>query len=71
MGKSPYYVNDEKELIWTFSAFTRSGAYVLAKVYRDKIGSEIVQEPFEREDGMWVFMVTNPFYEENKETPLK
>lgn len=57
----PYYNNEENELIWTFTAFTRGGAFVLAKRYRDKFGSEIVEEPFEREDGMWVFMVTNPF----------
>lgn len=63
MGKSPYYNNDENEPIWTFTAFTRVGAFVLAKRYRDKLGSEIVEEPFEREDGLWVFMVTNPFLE--------
>lgn len=65
MKKSPYYNNDENEPIWTFTAFTRGGAFVLAKTYRDKIGSMIVEEPFEREDGMWVFMVTNPFLENN------
>jgi hypothetical protein len=60
---SVYYNNDENEPIWMFTAFTRSGAFVLAKTYRNKLGSEIIEEPFEREDGMWVFMVTNPWFE--------
>lgn len=58
---SVYYNNNENEPIWTFTAFTRGGAFVLAKRYRDKLGSQIIEEPFERKDGMWVFMVTNPF----------
>jgi hypothetical protein len=58
---STYYENDMDELIWTFTAFTKGGAWVLAKRYRDKIGSTIIEEPMEREDGLWVFMVSNPF----------
>ena len=61
--ENTHYENQENELIWTFAAYTRGGAFVLAKTYRDKLGSEIVEEPFERDDGMWVFMVTNPFYQ--------
>jgi hypothetical protein len=49
------------EPIWLFTAFTRGGAFVLAKRYRDKLGCEIIEEPMERDDGMWVFMVSNPF----------
>ena len=52
---------DEDELILVFTAFTKGGAYVLAKRYRDKLGCTIVEEPMERDDSMWVFMVTNPF----------
>jgi hypothetical protein len=33
---------------------------VLAKRYV-KMGSTIVEEPMEREDSVWVVMVTNPF----------
>lgn len=58
---TPYYVNREDDLIWTFTARTKAGAYVLAKRYRDKVGCEIVEEPMERDDELWVFMVTNPF----------
>ena len=58
---SPYYVNGEDEPIWCFTAFTKGGAWVLARVYRNKIGAEIVEEPMQRDDGLWVFMVTNPF----------
>ena len=58
---SPYYDNDMNEPIWCFTAFTKGGAWVLAKTYRDKIGSSIVEEPMERDDGLWVFMVSNPF----------
>lgn len=54
-------VNREDEPVWCFTAFTKGGAYVLAKRYRDKVGCEIVEEPMERDDGVWVFMVTNPF----------
>lgn len=56
-----FYVNSMDEPIWCFTAFTKGGAYVLMKRYRDKVGSEIVEEPMERDDGVWVFMVTNPF----------
>lgn len=54
-------VNRDDEPVWCFSAFTKGGAYVLAKRYRDKLGAEIIEEPMERDDGMWVFMVSNPF----------
>lgn len=53
-------VKDE-DLILVLSAFTKGGAYVLMKRYRDKMGAEVVEEPMERDDSMWVFMVTNPF----------
>lgn len=62
---SPYYVNDKDEPIWTFTAFTKGGAWVLAKRYRDKLGSEIIEEPMERDDELWVFMVSNPMLREN------
>lgn len=58
---SPYYENDMNEPIWCFTAFTKGGAWVLAKRYRDKIGSTIIEEPMERDDGLWVFMVSNPY----------
>lgn len=58
---SSYKVNQMDEPIWCFTAFTKGGAWVLAKRYRDKLGSQIVAEPMERDDTMWVFMVTNPF----------
>ena len=51
----------EDDLILVLSAFTKSGAYVLMKRYRDKMGAEILEEPMERDDSMWVFMVSNPF----------
>ena len=53
-------VKDE-DLVLVLSAFTKSGAYVLMKRYRDKMGAEILEEPMERDDSMWVFMVSNPF----------
>lgn len=58
---SPYYVNSMDEPIWCFTAFTKGGAWVLMKRYRDKVGCQIVEEPMERDDSMWVFMVTNPY----------
>ena len=51
---SPYYVNDKDELIWTFTAMSKGGAWVLAKRYRDKLGCEIIEEPMERDDELWV-----------------
>lgn len=63
---TPYYVNRDDEPIWTFTAFTKGGAWVLAKRYRDKLGCEIVEEPMLRDDSMWVFMVTNPMLKSNK-----
>lgn len=57
---SPYYVNREDELIWCITAMTKGGAWVLAKRYV-KMGSTIVEEPIERDDSIWVVMVTNPF----------
>ena len=62
---SPYYVNDKDELIWTFTAMSKGGAWVLAKRYRDKLGCEIIEEPMERDDELWVFMVSNPMMKEN------
>ena len=56
-------IKDNDDLILVLSAFTKGGAYVLMKRYRDKMGAEIVEEPMEREDSMWVFMVSNPFVE--------
>jgi hypothetical protein len=53
-------VKDE-DLVLVLSAFTKGGAYVLMKRYRDKMGCEILEEPMERDDSMWVFMVSNPF----------
>ena len=58
---SHFYVNRDDEAVWCFSAFTKGGAYVLAKRYRDKLGCEIIEEPMERDDSMWVVMVSNPF----------
>jgi hypothetical protein len=55
-----YYVNGEDEPIWCITAMTKGGAWVLAKRYV-KMGSSIVEEPMEREDSVWVVMVTNPF----------
>jgi hypothetical protein len=53
--------DDEDELVLVFTAFTKGGAWVLAKRYRDKLGAMILQEPIESEDDVWVFMVSNPF----------
>jgi hypothetical protein len=58
---TPYYVNGEDDSVWCITAMTKGGAWVLAKRYRDKMGSEIVEEPMEREDSIWVVMVSNPF----------
>jgi hypothetical protein len=57
---SPYYVNGEDEPIWCITAMTKGGAWVLAKQYV-KMGSKLVEEPMERDDSVWVVMVTNPF----------
>lgn len=51
----------DDDMILVLSAFTKGGAYVLMKRYRDKMGAKIVEEPMLRDDSMWVFMVTNPF----------
>lgn len=56
-----YYVNSMDEPVWVFTAFTKGGAWVLAKRYRDKLGSTIVEEPMQRDDEVWVVMVSNPF----------
>ena len=53
---------EEEELVLCFTAFTKRGAYVIAKHYREKLGAQILEEPMERDDGMWVFMVSNPFF---------
>lgn len=58
---SPYYENSEDEAVWLITAMTKSGAAVLAKRYRDKLGATILEEPMQREDEVWVVMVTNPF----------
>ena len=55
-------VKDE-DLVLVLSAFTRGGAFVLLKRYRDKLGAMVLEEPMQREDEMWVFMVSNPFVE--------
>jgi len=60
---SPYYVNGEDDPVWCITAMTKNGAWVLAKRYRDKLGAEILEEPMEREDEVWVVMVSNPFME--------
>jgi hypothetical protein len=57
---SPYYVNGEHEPIWCITAMTKGGAWVLAKQYV-KMGSKLVEEPMERDDSVWVVMVTNPW----------
>jgi hypothetical protein len=49
-----------EEPVWAFTAFTKGGAWVLAKRYV-KMGSTLVEEPIECSDGWWVFMVSNPF----------
>ena len=54
------YENDADEEIWTMSAMTRGGAFGLAKTMKDKFGVEVLEKPFERDDGVWVFMITNP-----------
>lgn len=56
-------IKDNDDLILVLSAFTKGGAYVLMKRYRDKIGAEVIEEPMLRDDSMWVFMVSNPFVE--------
>jgi hypothetical protein len=61
---SPYYVNRNEDPIWCFTAMTKGGAWVLAKRYRDKVGCEIIEEPMLRDDDLWVFMVSNPMFEE-------
>jgi hypothetical protein len=58
---TPYYVNAIDDPVWLFTAFTKGGAWVLAKRYRDKIGCEILEEPMLRDDDLWVFMVSNPW----------
>lgn len=58
---SHFYVNREDDPIWCITAFTKGGAWVLAKRYRDKLGSQIIEPPIERDDSMWVVMVSNPF----------
>lgn len=60
---SPYYVNSEDDPIWCVSAFTKAGAWVLVRTYCKKMGCTLVEEPMERDDGMWMFMVSNPFME--------
>lgn len=60
MGRA---IKDNDDLILVLSAFTKGGAYVLMKRYRDKIGAEVIEEPMLRDDSMWVFMVSNPFVE--------
>ena len=56
-------IKDNDDLILVLSAFTKGGAYVLMKRYRDKIGAEVIEAPMLRDDSMWVFMVSNPFVE--------
>ena len=55
-----YRANSMDEPVWAFTAFTKGGAWVLAKRYV-KMGSTLVEEPIECDDGWWVFMVSNPF----------
>lgn len=62
---SPYYVNREDDPIWCITAMTKGGAWVLAKRYV-KMGSQIVEEPMERDDSIWVVMVSNPFMDAAK-----
>ena len=53
------YENDVNASTWSYSAFSESGAVILAKTMK-KLGCTIVEKPKQREDGLWMFEFTNP-----------
>jgi len=62
--ESPYYNNDMNDAVWLYTSFSRAGAVQIAKTMRDKFGCVLLEQPMEREDGMWITMFTNPFLRE-------
>ena len=58
---SPYYVNDENEPVWMYTARTQMGAVHMAKTLVKKLGVKILEQPMERDDELWVIMFTNPW----------
>lgn len=63
MRKGFYYDNDLNDDVWLYTAFTEMGAKASARTMRDKFGCQILEMPFLRDDGVWVFMFSNPFKE--------
>lgn len=59
------YDNDiKRDPLLLYSAFTEHGARNIAKVLASKLSMELLDGPMQREDGLWIIMVTNPFYVE-------
>lgn len=55
------FENVETTKVWWYSAFTKTGAYSLANIMKNKFGCKILSEPRENKDTMWEFSFTNPF----------
>ena len=58
------YENDPTSPVWMYASFTKGGSYTLAQTMITKFGCTILEKPFMRDDGVWVFMFTNPFMKE-------
>lgn len=59
--QSPYYDNDMDEPVWLYTSMSRSGAIQMAKTLIAKMGVTVLEQPMQRDDGLWVIMFTNPF----------
>jgi hypothetical protein len=55
---SKFYHSNKGTPVWTYSAFTKAGAYSLARTYQNKLGAVIVEPPFYDSDKeLWYFVI--------------
>lgn len=55
------YDNKSDAVTWRYTSTTESAAASLAQTMKKCFGVRIVDRPYKRQDGMWVFSFTNPF----------
>lgn len=64
MGDEFYFNNDMKAPVWYYSAFTKAGAYRLAKAMIKTHNVAVIEPPrYDEKKELWYFAFTNPFSE--------
>jgi len=59
------YDNKSNAVTWRYTATTESAAISLARTMKNCFGVRIIDKPYKRNDGMWVFSFSNPLMSED------